>query len=82
MHAWTVGLIGTMTLAVMTRASLGHTGRKLTAGAAVVAIYAAILAAALLRILAAFEPQTVLLAASGLLWMAGFAGFAIAFFPR
>src|SRR5262249_6369618 len=25
-HAWTVGAIGTMTLAVMTRASLGHTG--------------------------------------------------------
>ena len=80
-HAWTVGLIGTMTLAVMTRASLGHTGRPLTAGAAVVSIYAAVLAAALLRILAAFEPQEMLLAASGLLWLAGFAGFATAFFP-
>lgn len=80
-HTWTVGLIGTMTLAVMTRASLGHTGRKLTAGPAVIAIYAAILAAALLRVLAAVEPEATLIAASGLLWMAGFTGFAIAFFP-
>jgi hypothetical protein len=30
-HAWTAGGIGTMTLAVMTRASLGHSGRPLTA---------------------------------------------------
>lgn len=80
-HAWTVGLIGMMTLAVMTRASLGHTGRTLTAGAAVTALYGAILAAALLRILAAFEPQEMLVAASGLLWLAGFAGFAIVFLP-
>ena len=28
-HAWTGGGVGTMTLAVMTRASLGHTGREL-----------------------------------------------------
>jgi uncharacterized protein involved in response to NO len=32
LHALTVGAIGTMTLAVMTRASLGHTGRPLMAG--------------------------------------------------
>ena len=32
LHALTVGAIGTMTLAVMTRASLGHTGRPLVAG--------------------------------------------------
>jgi len=31
-HAWTAGAIGLMTLAVMTRASLGHTGRPLEAG--------------------------------------------------
>jgi uncharacterized protein involved in response to NO len=32
LHALTVGAIGTMTLAVMTHASLGHTGRPLVAG--------------------------------------------------
>jgi uncharacterized protein involved in response to NO len=33
-HALTAGAIGTMTLAVMTRATLGHTGRALAAGLA------------------------------------------------
>ena len=49
-HALTVGAIGTMTLAVMTRASLGHTGRTLSAGPGTAAIYAAITLAALLRL--------------------------------
>ncbi|HSG55968.1 MAG TPA: NnrS family protein, partial [Paracoccaceae bacterium] len=31
-HLWMAGAIGVMTMAVMTRASLGHTGRPLTAG--------------------------------------------------
>lgn len=39
-HAWTAGAIGTMTLAVMTRATRGHTGRVLTAPPGTVAIYA------------------------------------------
>lgn len=56
-HAWTVGAIGTMTLAVMTRASLGHTGRALVASVSTQAIYAAVLAAAATRICAALEPQ-------------------------
>jgi uncharacterized protein involved in response to NO len=38
LHALTVGAVGTMTLAVMTRASLGHTGRPLAAGPATKAI--------------------------------------------
>lgn len=79
-HAWTAGLIGAMTLAVMTRASLGHTGRKLKAGWATTAIYAAVLAAATLRIAAAFAPQhAALLTASGLLWIAAFASFCVMF---
>src|SRR5204863_950415 len=49
-HALTVGAIGTMTLAVMTRASLGHSGRTLSAGPGTAAIYAAITMAALLRL--------------------------------
>ena len=32
LHAWAGGAIGMMTLAVMTRASLGHTGNALQAG--------------------------------------------------
>ncbi|HEX8308063.1 MAG TPA: NnrS family protein [Allosphingosinicella sp.] len=38
-HALTAGAMGTMILAVMTRATLGHTGRDLKAGRATVALY-------------------------------------------
>ena len=33
LHAWTTGAMGTMTLAVMTRATLGHTGRSVSRSA-------------------------------------------------
>ena len=39
-HAWMAGAAGVMTLAVMSRASLGHTGQQLTASVATQAIYA------------------------------------------
>ena len=45
-------LIGTMTLAVMTRASLGHTGRPLVAGHDTTTIYVLVTLAAVLRLLA------------------------------
>jgi uncharacterized protein involved in response to NO len=54
LHGWTAGAIGLMTLAVMTRASLGHTGRPLTATAPTQLIYAGALIAALARIVSAF----------------------------
>jgi uncharacterized protein involved in response to NO len=79
LHALTVGAIGTMTLAVMTRASLGHTGRKLTAGSVTVAIYLLITVAAALRLAAPFDPETItpLLSAAGAAWSAAFALFAV-----
>jgi uncharacterized protein involved in response to NO len=46
-QAWTVGAIGLMALAVMTRASLGHTGRPLVASLPLQVVCAAILVAAL-----------------------------------
>ena len=46
-HAWTGGAIGTMTLAVMSRATLGHTGRRLEASMATHLIYASVIVAAL-----------------------------------
>jgi len=42
-HLWMAGAIGLMTLAVMTRATLGHTGQALTAGAGTITIYAALI---------------------------------------
>jgi uncharacterized protein involved in response to NO len=77
-HAWTGGAIGSMTLAVMTRATLGHTGQLLKASAGTQLIYAAVIAAALLRVCAAIEPAHMepLLAAAGLGWTFAFLGFA------
>ena len=50
LHALTVGAVGTMTLAVMTRATLGHSGRPLTAGPGTTAAYLLVTLAALLRL--------------------------------
>jgi len=82
-HAWTVGAIGTMTLAVMTRASLGHTGHALVASTATQLIYLAVLTSAVLRICAAIEPQrsNVLLSVSALFWAAAFLGFGASYGP-
>jgi uncharacterized protein involved in response to NO len=70
-----------MTLAVMTRASLGHTGQPLRAGRATQAIYVAILVAALARILASFTGAFELLEFSGLAWTAGFVLFVLVYGP-
>ncbi len=52
LHALTTGAFGTMTLAVMSRATLGHTGRALTAGPGLTAAFVLVTCAALARILA------------------------------
>ena len=67
LHALTVGAIGTMTLAVMTRGSLDHTGRPLTAGPGTKAIYLLVTLAALLRLLAPLAGSEIL----PILWLAG-----------
>jgi uncharacterized protein involved in response to NO len=80
-HAWMVGAAGIMTLAVMSRATLGHTGQELTASVATQAIYAAIVIAALARICAVIEParSEPLLHLAAFAWAAAFFGFAAAF---
>ncbi|MGY4356520.1 uncharacterized protein involved in response to NO [Bradyrhizobium sp. i1.7.7] len=82
-HAWMAGAAGTMTLAVMTRASLGHTGQALTASPATQGIYAAIIVAALARVAAVVLPAhgDVLLHIAACGWIVAFLGFAIAFGP-
>jgi uncharacterized protein involved in response to NO len=54
-HAFTAGAVGAMTLAVMTRASLGHTGRPRHAGPLTVCIYMLVNVGAVLRV---FGPMT------------------------
>jgi uncharacterized protein involved in response to NO len=80
-HAWMAGAAGIMTLAVMSRATLGHTGQPLAASIATQAIYAAIIVAALSRICAVMYPQhsEPLLHLAAFAWAAAFFGFALAY---
>jgi len=82
-HAWMAGAAGIMTLAVMTRASLGHTGQALTASAVTQGIYAAIIIAALARVSAVLLPVhgDLLLHIAACGWIVAFLGFAAAFGP-
>lgn len=82
LHGWTAGAIGVMTLAVMTRSSLAHTGQPLTATAATQAIYAFAILAALARVAAAFDIlREPLLVASATAWILAFTTFAVAYGP-
>jgi uncharacterized protein involved in response to NO len=74
LHALTVGAVGTMTLAVMTRATLGHSGRALEAGAATTLAYLLVSLGALLRLAAplAGEAFLALTLAAGAAWSAAF----------
>ncbi len=75
-HAFGVGAFGCMTLAVMTRATLGHTGHELRAGLGTYQIYTSVIAAAVLRIAAAFAPgDAILLHTSACLWALAFLGY-------
>ncbi len=82
-HAWTGGAVGSMTIAVMTRATLGHTGQALSASVSTQAVYAAIVLAALARICAALDPaySVPLLMIAGIAWAGAFLGFALAYAP-
>ena len=75
------GAIGIMTLAVMTRATLGHTGQPLAASGGTQAIYALALVAVLARLAAAFEPSSLLLHVAAFAWIGAFGGFVIVFGP-
>ncbi|WP_375263658.1 NnrS family protein [Palleronia sp.] len=83
LHLLGIGAIGGMTLAVMMRATMGHTGRALVAGPVLTVAFALVGAAALIRALAG----TVVVAGvsgtslAGLLWVAAFGLFAARLAP-
>jgi uncharacterized protein involved in response to NO len=83
LHAWMAGAVGTMTLAIMTRASLAHTGHTLSAGVGTHMVYAAVVFGACLRIAASLLPAAAapMLHAAGLAWSAAFIGFALFYGP-
>ena len=82
-HALTAGAVGTMILAVMTRATRGHTGRGLSADRATSLIYAFVTLAAIARVAAAFAADWMLplIIVSAGLWIAAFGGFVLCYGP-
>ena len=83
-HAYTAGAMGTLTLGMMARVSLGHTGRMLEPGTLVAVSFALITLGAALRVLgplAFADAYSSLVSTSGLLWIAAFAIFAGIYAP-
>ena len=83
-HALTIGAIGGLTLGMMTRSALGHSGRPLVAGRAEVASYVLIQLSAAARVLLPIAVPAAYVtgaALSGLLWSAAFAIFTVAYWP-
>ena len=82
-HALTAGAIGTMILAVMTRVTLGHTGRDLSADRVTGLIYVLVTLAAITRVAAAFGADwtIALLIVSAGCWIAAFGLFVVCYGP-
>jgi uncharacterized protein involved in response to NO len=83
LHALTTGAVGAMTLAVMTRASLGHTGRPRHAGPMTVAIYILVNLGALMRVLGPSSdlPTHVVLGSAAVCWSGAYLLFAAVYGP-
>ena len=79
-HAWTVGAIGIMTLAVILRWP-STTSPSLRASTGTQAIYLLVLCSALGRIIAGFDGSVLLIEAAGAAWVAAFGGFILLYGP-
>ncbi len=82
-HALTTGAVGVMTLAVMTRASLGHTGRPRHAGPLTVLIYMLVTLGALLRVIGPTTglPTNLVLGLAVAGWSGAYLLFAVVYGP-
>lgn len=83
-HALTVGLIGTLTLGMITRTALGHTGQPLRAGRIETAAYLAVSLAALARVGLPLLDAAWLLPAVGVsaaLWSLAFVLYLVRYTP-
>ncbi|MEK6746150.1 MAG: NnrS family protein [Pseudomonadota bacterium] len=83
-HAFTAGGIGVLTLGMMARVSLGHSGRPLAVGKAMMMVFAAINLAAFCRVFGIwlFPSLTMrFLEASSALWLIAFAIYVVVYAP-
>lgn len=83
LHVLAIGGIGGMTLSVMTRAALGHTGRALKVRSEVVLAYALIPLAALARFVGSALPEFYYagVLTSGGFWILAFTLFSVSYLP-
>jgi len=84
LHILGIGCVGGMTIAVMSRAGLGHSGRPLLAPKPVALAYGAIALAALLRWIGPELSDVFYMPAilgTGALWVLGFALYLVAMWP-
>jgi len=82
-HVLTTGAVGVMTLAVMTRASLGHTGRLRHAGPLTVFIYLLVTLGALMRVVGPTTglPTNLVLGLAAGSWSGAYLLFALVYGP-
>ena len=82
-HVWAVGAIGVMTLAMMTRATLGHSGRALQAPRGTQLAYVCVVAALVARLAMTFLPEFALplMHAAAGAWILAFAAFLVVYAP-
>jgi len=83
-HALTAGVFGTMILAVMTRASLGHTGRPLVVTRSITLAYLLLTASIVLRVFggaAWAERYVTIMMVAGIAWAASFLLYLIVYTP-
>jgi uncharacterized protein involved in response to NO len=82
-HSLTAGAMATMILAVMTRASLGHTARELKASPLTIAVYVLVTTGGLLRVAASLRiiDYNMGIGLAGLAWGGAFLLFLIAYAP-
>jgi uncharacterized protein involved in response to NO len=83
-HAFGAGAVATMIMAIMTRASLGHTGRATVAPKAIVLAYGLLTLAAFLRVFGvglAPALYSAMLQVAALAWLGAFGLFVAAYAP-
>ena len=82
-HAFTSGAVGAMTLALMTRASLGHTGRPRHAGTLTVLIYMLVNVGAVVRVFGSMTdlPTNLVLGVAAGSWSGAYLLFAMVYGP-
>lgn len=80
LHALGAGAIGTLTLAMMSRVALGHSGRAIVAAPLAVLAYVLVLAAGALRVASTFDGEA-LLDLSAAAWILAWGCFLVVYLP-